>query len=101
MSRIAPEDAKRVAELARLRLDDAELPAMTAHLEQILEYVDLLMEVDTSGVEPTAHAIPLATPTRKDEPTGELTPEQAIANAPAADGTAFSVPKVLDDEAAS
>jgi aspartyl-tRNA(Asn)/glutamyl-tRNA(Gln) amidotransferase subunit C len=101
MSRIAPEDAKRVAELARLRLDDAELPAMTAHLERILEYVDLLMEVDTDGIEPTAHAIPLATPTRSDEPTGEFTPEQAVANAPAADGTAFCVPKVLDDEAAS
>ena len=73
-----------MAELARLRLDDAELSAMTAHLQKILEYVDLLSEVDTSGVEPTAHVISLATPTREDEPGGELAPEQALANAPAA-----------------
>lgn len=88
-----------MAELARLRLDEAELSAMTSHLERILEYVDLLSEVDTSGTPPTAHVIPLATPIREDEPGGELAPEQALANAPAAEGNAFAVPKVLDDEA--
>ncbi|MCP5070841.1 MAG: Asp-tRNA(Asn)/Glu-tRNA(Gln) amidotransferase subunit GatC [bacterium] len=98
MSRIVPEDAKRVAALARLRLDDEELSEMTAHLERILGYVDLLSEVDTADVEPMAHAIPLATPTREDEPSGEFAPEQAMANAPAAEDMAFAVPKVLDDE---
>ncbi len=99
MSRIAPEDARRMAALARLRLDGAELVAVTAELERILDYVDLLSEVDTEAVEPTAHVIPLATPVREDVPGGELAPEEAVANAPAAEGTAFSVPKVLDGEA--
>lgn len=89
-----------MAQLARLRLDDAELEAMTSDLERILGYVDLLSEVATDDVEPTAHVIPLATPLRADEPRDELTPDQAVANAPAASDGAFAVPKVLDDEAA-
>jgi Asp-tRNA(Asn)/Glu-tRNA(Gln) amidotransferase C subunit len=47
----------------------------------------------------TAHVIPLATPLREDEPGEVLSPELAVANAPAPRGTAFTVPRVLDDEA--
>lgn len=90
-----------MAELARLRLDDAELSAMTSHLERILEYVDLLSEVDTTGVEPTAHVIPLATPTRGDDPSEELALEQALANAPAVEGTTFAVPRLRGGETKS
>ena len=72
---------------------------MTADLERILGYVDLLDEVDTTDVEATAHVVPVATPLRADEPSGELPPDRVIANAPAFEGTAFAVPKVLDDEA--
>ena len=55
--------------------------------------------VDTEGVPATAHGIPLATPLREDEPDEVLAPNLAMANAPAARGTAFTVPRVLDDEA--
>lgn len=72
---------------------------MTADLERILGYVDLLDEVDTTEVEATAHVVPMTTPLRADEPSGELSPESAVANAPAFEGTAFAVPKVLDEEA--
>ncbi len=99
MSRIDREDVERVARLARLRLSDEEAAEMTADLDRILGYVDLLEEVSTEGVEPTAHVIPLATPLRDDVPAEELPPEVAVANAPASEGTAFAVPKVLDDEA--
>lgn len=99
MSRIDREDVERVARLARLRLSDEEAAEMTADLDRILGYVDLLEEVSTEGVEPTAHVIPLATPLRDDVPAEELPPELAVANAPASEGTAFAVPKVLDDEA--
>ena len=50
------------------------------------------------GIEPTAHAIPLATPLRPDQAVAGMDPELAIANAPSRTGTAFSVPKVLEGE---
>ena len=99
MSRISRAEVERVAHLARLRLDAAEADAMTRQLEAILDYVAQLDAVDTTDVPATAHVIPLATPTRDDVPGGLLAPELAVANAPAARGSAFTVPRVLDDEA--
>ena len=99
MSRIDRADVMRVAELARLRLADDEAAGMTTQLEKILGYVDLLDEVDVSGVEPTNQVLLVETPVRPDEPADELDPERAVANAPAFEGTAFVVPKVLDEEA--
>ena len=99
MPRISRAEVERIAHLARLRLDDAETEDALSRLEAILDYVAQLGAVDTSGVPPTVHVIPLATPTRDDVPGGMLPPELAVANAPAARGTAFAVPRVLDDEA--
>ena len=99
MSHISREEVQRIAHLARLRLSDAEAQAMTRDLEAILSYVEQLEGVDTSEVAPTAHVIPLATPLRPDQPEGDLDPVLAVANAPAREGTAFAVPKVLDGEA--
>jgi aspartyl-tRNA(Asn)/glutamyl-tRNA(Gln) amidotransferase subunit C len=99
MSRISRAEVERVAHLARLRLEPAEAEAMTLQLEAILDYVAQLEAVDTEGVPATSHVIPLATPLRDDVPGALLAPEQAVANAPAPRGTAFTVPRVLDDEA--
>ncbi len=99
MSRISREEVERVAHLARLRLGGDEAEAMTQALEAILAYVAQLDAVDTEGVPATAHVIPLATPLREDEPEDVLAPDLAVANAPAPRGTAFTVPRVLDDEA--
>ena len=99
MSRISRDELERIARLARLRLDDAEAADAMLRLEAILDYVAQLDAVDTAGVPATAHVIPLATPTRGDTPGALLTPELAVANAPAARGSAFTVPRVLDDEA--
>jgi len=99
MSRISRDEVERVAHLARLRLEGGEAEAMTRSLEAILDYVAQLDAVDTEGVPATAHVLPLATPLRDDEPGELLDPEQAVANAPAPRGTAFTVPRVLDDEA--
>jgi aspartyl-tRNA(Asn)/glutamyl-tRNA(Gln) amidotransferase subunit C len=99
MSRISRAEVERVAHLARLRLDEDEAAAMTRQLESILDYVALLEAVDTEGVPATSHVIPLATPLRTDAPGALLTPELAVSNAPAPRGTAFTVPRVLDDEA--
>lgn len=98
MARIAREQVERVAELARLELGPAEAELLTGHLDAILDYVETLAEIDTRGVEPTSHAIPLATPLREDEPEAPLDPERAVRCAPERSGTAFVVPKVLDED---
>ena len=99
MSRISRVELERIAGLARLRLDDAEAADAMLRLEAMLDYVAQLDALDTTGVPATAHVIPLATPMRDDVPGGLLAPELALSNAPAARGSAFTVPRVLDDEA--
>lgn len=98
MARITRAEVERIATLARLFLSDDEAPRMAADLERILGYVEELGAVDTSGVEPTSHPIPMTTPRRDDRVQPSLAPEQALANAPAAEGTAFLVPKVIEGE---
>ena len=98
MSTIGPEDVAYVARLARLALSQDEAEAMARDLEQILGHVRSLDALDTDGVEPTAHGFELATPLRPDRPVPPLDPELAVANAPERQGTAFLVPKVLEDE---
>ena len=100
MSRMTTAEAIRIADLARLELAPGEAERLAAELEAILGYVASLDAVDTSGVEPTVHVIPVATPLRDDVPVAPLDPVRAVANAPERDGTAFVVPKVLDEDEA-
>lgn len=90
---------RRIAHLARLRVDDSEVRLFTAQLARILEYVKLLDSVDTSGVEPLAHPLPLSDVLRSDEIRPSLPVEQALANAPQRQGSLFKVPAVLDSGA--
>jgi len=98
MSRIGADEVAHIAALARLELEAGEVEAMARDLDQILEHAEALQALDTDGVEPTAHVLPLATPTRPDEPEEPVDPEAALSNAPARGGSAFAVPKVLDDD---
>ncbi len=98
MPRIEPADLAHVAALARLALRENEIASMTRDLEQMLDYVATLGRLDTEGVAPTAHGFELATPLRPDRPVTPLDPELAVANAPEHEGTAFLVPKVLEEE---
>jgi aspartyl-tRNA(Asn)/glutamyl-tRNA(Gln) amidotransferase subunit C len=98
MSRITRKEIHDVARLARLSLSDEEAERMTADLDHILEYVETLQELDTEGIEPTAHAIPLETPMREDRAVPGIDPELAVANAPDSINTAFVVPKVIEGE---
>jgi aspartyl-tRNA(Asn)/glutamyl-tRNA(Gln) amidotransferase subunit C len=98
MARITREEVAKVAALARLSLDDAAVQRMASELDQILEYAQMLSQLDTRDVEPTAHAIPLPTPLREDRALPPLDPELAVANAPEREGTAFVVPKVIEGE---
>lgn len=98
MSRITREQVEYVAGLARLDLSEPEAERMTAELATVLDYVETLSELDTRGVEPTSHVIPLPTPLREDRPAPPLDPELAVANAPDRVETAFAVPVVIGSE---
>jgi aspartyl-tRNA(Asn)/glutamyl-tRNA(Gln) amidotransferase subunit C len=98
MSHIGRDEVRRVATLARLTLSDAELQRMAGDLDEILGYVETLSRVDTEGIPPTSHVMPLATPLREDRAEPALDPARAVANAPEHEGTAFVVPKVIEGE---
>ena len=98
MARIARAEVERIVSLARLAMDGAELERMQRDLAAILDHVETLSGVDTSGVEPTSHVIPLATPERDDVPEPAMDPARATANAPEVSGWAFVVPKVIAGE---
>jgi aspartyl-tRNA(Asn)/glutamyl-tRNA(Gln) amidotransferase subunit C len=98
MSRIGRAEVERIGHLARLRLEPDEAEALARDLDAILAYVAELEAVETGGVGSDAAVRPRATPLRADRPAASLPTEQALANAPEADGSAFLVPPVLEDE---
>jgi len=93
--RITSEQVRHVAKLARLALDEQQLAKHATQLESILAYVAKIQEVDVSGIEPIAHALPLVNVLRDDEPGPTLPLEQVLRNAPETDGPFFKVPKVI------
>jgi aspartyl-tRNA(Asn)/glutamyl-tRNA(Gln) amidotransferase subunit C len=95
MSRIDPKEVQEIAQLARLRLGEAEVTRMAGELDAILGYIEELRQLDTTGVEPMTHAVPFACPQRPDEVGPMLPPDQALANAPARDGNFFQVPRIV------
>src|SRR5918992_4780141 len=96
------DQVRKVAKLARLELTDADLSVMAGQLNAILDYVDQLQQVNTDGVEPLAHPLPVQNVFRDDEPAPSLPVDEALANAPARLGDYFGVPAVFDtDEPAS
>lgn len=93
----APDiDVKHVAHLARLQLSADEEARFGAQLSHVIEYVGQLQQLDVSGVEPTAHAMPLVNVTRADEVAPSLPHDDALRNAPAQSGGLFVVPKIVE-----
>ena len=66
MANLTPDDIRHIAKLARLNLTDEEVAKLPEQLSSILNYVDMLQEVDTKGVEPAAQATGLTTVVRED-----------------------------------
>ena len=89
-------NVKYVAHLARLALTSDEEVKLTAQLGHILGYIEKLRELDVSGVEPTAHAVPMVNITRADEIRPSLTHEDALRNAPRQANGLFIVPKIVE-----
>ncbi len=92
-------DARYVADLARIELTDAEAARYNAQLNAILHYVEQLREPDVTGIEPTAHAMPLNNVLRPDAARPSLDRAPVIKNAPAdVDGAYIRVPAVIEGE---
>jgi len=93
--KISKEQVQYVARLARLELDQDQLESFSRQLATILDYMETLSQVDTSGVEPTAHVIALTNAFRQDQVDPHLERSRALANAPASEEGSFVVPKVI------
>lgn len=87
---------RRVASLARLRVEEAELPRLQSELNGILGWIEQLQAVDTQGVEPLAGGGQLALRMRADEVTDGGMPDAVLSNAPDREGQFFAVPKVVE-----
>lgn len=93
---LTSSDVAHVARLARLSLSAEELERMRSQLSDILAYIEMLQEVDVSGVEQTAQVTGLATVMRPDVVTERLGREAALANAPDQREGMFRVKPVFD-----
>jgi aspartyl-tRNA(Asn)/glutamyl-tRNA(Gln) amidotransferase subunit C len=95
--KISLKDVEHVARLARLELSEADKERMRQELDSILSYIDKLRALDTEGVEPTAHAIPMTNVMRDDMPRPSLPQEDMLANAPERSGEFFRVPRIIEE----
>ena len=95
--RISLEQVEHVARLARLELSAAEKERMRKELDGILSYIDKLRVLDTSGVEPTSHAVPLTNVMRDDTEVPSLPQRDMLANAPDRHGELFRVPRIIEE----
>ncbi len=93
---LTPADVRKVASLARLKVSDAEVASLTTDLTAILGYVDVLNEVDTTGIEPMVHAVELSNVLRADVVVESLPRTAALSNAPRSDGECFLVPAIIE-----
>jgi len=91
------EDAAYVARLARIDLTDDELGLYAVQLATVIGHAAELAALDTDGVEPTAHPLPLRNVTRADEPRPSLDRAEVLAQAPAVEDGRFRVPPILGE----
>lgn len=85
----------KLAHLARLQFNAAEKEAIKNDLQRMIQFVDKLNEVDTTGVEPLLHMSEQVNVLREDDVQGSITTEEALRNAPVHDELFFKVPKVI------
>ncbi len=93
---ITKKDVAKVANLARIKMDDAKLEALLPQLTNIIGFVEQLSEVDTDNVEPLASVVDLNARLREDEVTDGGYPKEILANAPEELEGYFVVPKVVE-----
>jgi aspartyl-tRNA(Asn)/glutamyl-tRNA(Gln) amidotransferase subunit C len=89
-------DVRYTAQLARINLTEEEIATFQAQLDQVILYVEKLKQVDVTGIEPTAHAIPVFNVFRPDAPRDWFDAKTALSNAPRQASGLFSVTKVVE-----
>ncbi len=91
-----PATVRRIATLARIRVDELQIAQLQAELNGILGWIEQLNEVDVEGIEPLTGGARMALKMREDAVTDGGYPEQVLANAPERIGDFFAVPKVVE-----
>jgi aspartyl-tRNA(Asn)/glutamyl-tRNA(Gln) amidotransferase subunit C len=94
---ISAEEVRHVARLARLALDEGEVDRYAAQLSAILEHVDAVRRLDTAGVPPTAHPLPVDNVLRPDTEVPCLDRETVLAQAPLVEDHRFRVPRIMGE----
>ena len=87
---------RRIAQLARLRVDDERLAPLAQELNNILGWIEQLNEVDTADVVPMTSVVEMTLARRRDDVTDATTADRIVANAPETAGAFFVVPKVVE-----
>lgn len=93
--KLSREEVEHVAMLARLALSGEEINKFGSQLSSILEYAEKINSIDTEGVDPTYHVLPIKNVWRDDEQHPSLVQEDTLGNAPQRDGNYFRVPRIL------
>jgi aspartyl-tRNA(Asn)/glutamyl-tRNA(Gln) amidotransferase subunit C len=93
---ISREQVEHVAQLARLGLSEEETTRLQQQLSQILGHMQMIDQLDTSAIPPTAQVIPLSSVMREDVPRPSTPVEEILQNAPRREGVFFKVPPVLE-----
>jgi aspartyl-tRNA(Asn)/glutamyl-tRNA(Gln) amidotransferase subunit C len=94
--KITKQEVLHVAHLARLNMDESMVDRFSQQLGKILEYVETLNQLDTTGVIPTTHAIDMSNAFREDALASSIDRQSAMSNAPEEDAGSFIVPKVIE-----
>ena len=90
------DTVRRIARLARIHVDDADLAPLADELNNILGWIEQLDEVDTDGVEPMTSVVEMVQRLRADQMNDGNLQDDVLANAPAAADGFFAVPKVVE-----
>ena len=97
MARISTEEVKKVAQLARLELNDNQTQKHAEQLEKILDYIKQLEKINTDNIPCTTRAIEVVNVVRKDEKKAYDNPEKLVELAPSRENNFFKVPKIINE----
>ena len=94
--KLSHETVRHIARLARLGLSEEEVERLSVQISRMLDYFETLKQVDTTGVPPAAHIVPLENVLRKDEVIEEYSQEEILSNAPEQAERCFTVQAILE-----
>ena len=93
--KISTDEVEKIAQLARLEIDDSQKEIMAEQLSHILQYIDKLKDVDVQGVKPSSGVCLMQNVLREDELKPSPGPEVTLSNAPQRDGDFYTVPRIV------